>query len=196
MFHSIPAQIQECMRDLEARDAVERLGNLPKEQRLAQVPPEVGKFIALLCANSPKGMVFDIGTSGGYSGLWLSLACMQRGDKLTTFDIQEEKVLMAQKTFAEAGVDSMVKVIHGDVRNHISRFPPTAFIFMDAEKDVYLDCYEHIIPNLVPGGMLIANSALSQTQQLSLYLHRAYQDPRVDVLIVPLGKGLLVCRKC
>ncbi|PWH15924.1 MAG: methyltransferase [Anaerolineae bacterium] len=196
MFHAIPAPIQECMRDLEARDAVERLGSLPKHQRLAQVPPEVGRFLALMCANAPKGMVFDIGTSGGYSGLWLALACMVRGDKLTTFEIQEEKVQMAQKTFNVAGLASMVKVIHGDVRQHISRFPPTAFIFMDAEKDVYLDCYEHIIPNLVSGGLLIANSALSQTQQLSLYLHRAYQDTRVDVMIVPLGKGLLICRKC
>ena len=196
MFHSIPAQIQECMRDLEARDAVERLGNLPKQQRLAQVPPETGKFIAMLCAAAPKGMVFDVGTSGGYASLWLALACMQRGDKLTTFEIEEEKVLMAQKTFREAGVEALVKVIHGDVRNHISRFPPTGFIFMDAEKDDYLDCYEQIVPNRVPGGILVANSALSQTQQLSLYLHRAYHDPRVDVLIVPLGKGLLVCRKC
>ena len=196
MFHTIPHQIQECMRDLEARDAVERLGNLPKDQRLAQVPPETGKFLALQCANAPKGMVFDVGTSGGYSSLWISLACMQRGDKLTTFEIQEDKVQIAEKTFRAAGIESLIKVVHGDVRNYISRFPPTAFCFIDAEKDVYLDCYEHIIPNLVPGGLLIANSALSQTQQLSLYLHRAYHDPRVDVLIVPLGKGLLVCRKC
>jgi predicted O-methyltransferase YrrM len=196
MFHNIPAQIQECMRDLEARDAVERLGNLPKQQRLAQVPPETGKFIALLCAAAPKGTVFDVGTGVGYASLWLAIACMQRGDKLTTFEIEEEKVLMAQKTFREAGVESIVKVIHDDVRNHISRFPPSAFIFMDAEKDVYLDCYEQIVPNLVPGGIMIANSALSQTQQLSLYLHRAYHDPRVDVLIAPIGKGLLVCRKC
>lgn len=196
MFHAIPAPIQECMRDLEARDAVERLSSLPQAQRLAQVPPEVGRFLALMCANAPEGMVFDIGTSGGYSGLWIALACMTRGDKLTTFEIQEEKVRMAKHTFEQAGLSAMVKVVHGDVRDHISRFPPTAFIFMDAEKDVYLDCYEHIIPNLVTGGLLIANSALSPTQQLSLYLHRVYQDSRVDALIVPLGKGLLVCRKC
>ncbi len=196
MFHNIPAQIQECMRDLEARDAVERLGNVPKQQRLAQVPAETGKFIALLCANAPKGTVFDVGTSGGYASLWLALACIQRGDKLTTFESEAEKVLMAQKTFYEAGLAALVKIIHGDVRDHISRFPPAAFIFLDAEKDIYLDCYEQIIPNLVPGGIMVANSALSQTQQLSLYLHRAYHDPRVDATMVPLGKGLLVCRKC
>lgn len=66
---------------------------------------------------------------------------------------------------------------------------------MDAGKDVYRDCDEHII-NLVMGGLLIANSALSPIQQHSLYLHRVYQDSRVDALVLPLGKGPLVCRKC
>jgi predicted O-methyltransferase YrrM len=196
MFHNIPFQIQECMRDLEARDAVERLGNMPKDQRLAQIPPETGKFLALQCSNAPKGMVIDVGTSGGYSSLWLALACMQRGDILTTFEIQEDKVRLARNTFKEAGVADIINLVHGDVRNYISKVPPTAFCFVDAEKEVYLDCYEQIIPNLVPGGLLVANGALSQTQQLSLYLHRAYHDQRIDVLIIPLGKGLLVCRKC
>jgi caffeoyl-CoA O-methyltransferase len=195
MFHDIPEQVQECMRDLEARDMVERGSNMPKPQRLRQISPEIGKFLAILCLDAPKGMIVEVGTSGGYSSLWLSLACKRRGDKLTTFEVQEEKVKIARETFEKAGVNALVNVVHGDVRDYISRFPPTAFCFIDAEKDVYVDCYEQIIPNLLPGGMLVANGALTQTDQLSMYLGRAYRDPRVDTLVVPIGRGLLMCRK-
>jgi caffeoyl-CoA O-methyltransferase len=195
MFHEIPEQIQECMRELEAQDMVERGSDMPKSQRLRQIPPETGKFLALLCLDAPKGMIVEVGTSGGYSGLWLALACMRRGDKLTTFEVQQEKVQVARETFRKAGIAPTINVVHGDVRNYISRFPPTAFCFLDAEKDVYVDCYEQIIPNLVPGGMLVANGALTQTDQLSMYLGRAYRDPRVDTLVVPIGRGLLICRK-
>jgi predicted O-methyltransferase YrrM len=149
----------------------------------------------MLCLDVPQGLIVEVGTSGGYASLWLSLACKQRGDKLTTFEIQEEKVSVARETFRKARIDSSVTVIHGDVRNYISRLPPTAFCFMDAEKDVHLEVYEQILPNLISGGMLVANGALAQTDQLSLYLGRAYRDPRVDTLVVPIGRGLLICRK-
>ncbi len=195
MYHTIPEQIKDCMRELESRDIAERTSDLPVGQRLRQVSPDTGKFLAMLCLDVPKGMIVEVGTSGGYSGLWLSLACKQRGVKLTTFEVNEEKVRMARETFQKAGVDSTINVIHGDVREYISRFPPTAFCFMDAEKDVQQDVYDLIVPNMVSGGMLVANGALAQTDQLSMYLAHAYRDPRVDTLLVPIGRGLLICRK-
>jgi predicted O-methyltransferase YrrM len=195
MYHTIPEQIKDCMRELESRDIAERGSDMPMGQRLRQVSPDTGKFLAMLCLDAPNGMIVEVGTSGGYSGLWLSLACKQRNDKLTTFEVQEDKVIVARETFRKAGVDTTINVIHGDVRNYISRFPPTAFCFMDAEKDVHQDCYEQIIPNMLSGGMLVANGALAQTDQLSLYLGHAYRDPRVDTLVVPIGRGLLICRK-
>ena len=75
MFHTIPAQMRERMQALEARDAQDRADGTPRMQRLRQIPPVTGKFLALLCASAPKGGVLEVGTSGGYSSLWLSLAC-------------------------------------------------------------------------------------------------------------------------
>jgi predicted O-methyltransferase YrrM len=195
MYHNIPDQIKDCMRELETRDVMERSSNLPVAARLQQISPDTGKFLAMLCMDVPKGLIVEVGTSGGYASLWLGLACKQRGDKLTTFEIQDDKISTARETFRKAGVDSIINVVHGDVRAYIPRLPPTAFCFMDAEKDVHLEVYEQILPNLVSGGMLVANGALAQTDQLSLYLGRAYRDPRVDTLVVPIGRGLLLCRK-
>ncbi len=195
MYHNIPDKIKECMRELETRDVMERSSTIPLQYRLQQVSPDTGKFLAMLCIDVPKGLIMEVGTSGGYASLWLSLACKQREDKLTTFEIQEDKFIVAMETFRKSGIDSSINLVLGDARSYISRMPPISFCFMDAEKDVHLEIYEQIMPNLVSGGMLVANGALAQTDQLSLYLGRAYRDPRVDTLVVPIGRGLLICRK-
>ena len=72
MFHDISPEIQIQMQRLEAIDAKDREDGTPRLQRLRQIPPETGKFIALLAANAPAGQMLEIGTSAGYSTLWLS----------------------------------------------------------------------------------------------------------------------------
>jgi predicted O-methyltransferase YrrM len=162
---------------------------------LRQIPPVTGKFLALLCASAPKGGVLEVGTSGGYSSLWLSLACRERGDRLTTFEILDEKVARANQTFETAGLSSQIQLIHDDARHVISGYAGVAFCFLDAEKEVYLDVYEKVAPNLVPGGILAADNAINHAESLADFLIRAENDTRVDALVVPIGKGILVCRK-
>ena len=183
------------MHLLEERHAQEKLDGTPLLQRLRQIPPETGKFLALLCASAPAGGVLEVGTSGGYSSLWLSLACQERGNQLTTFEILEEKVARAKETFEAARVSSLIQLIHGDARHVISGYANVAFCFLDAEKDVYTDVYEKVVPNLVRGGILAADNVISHAAELGSFTTRAENDPRVDALVVPIGKGILVCRK-
>ena len=70
-----------------------------------------------------------------------------------------------------------------------------AFCFLDAEKEVYRDCYEAVIPRLVSGGLLVADNAINHAPTLQPMLDRALADERVDAMIVPIAKGELVCRK-
>ena len=195
MFHNIPKPILNRMNELEAQDSLDREDGTPRLQRLRQIPPVTGKFLALLCAIAPKGGVLEVGTSGGYSSLWLSLACKERGDHLTTFEILKEKVVRANETFEAAGVSRQIQLIHGDARQVISGYANVAFCFLDAEKDVYLDVYEKTIPNLVPGGILAADNIISHANELAGFAAHAESDTRVDALVVPIGKGILVCRK-
>jgi len=195
MFHNIPDPILKRMRVLESQDAMDRQDGTPHLQRLRQIPPVTGKFLALLCASAPKGGVLEVGTSGGYSSLWLSLACQERGDHLTTFEILEEKVARANETFEAAEVSRQIQLIHGDAREVISGYRDVAFCFLDAEKDVYTDVYEKVVPNLVSGGILAADNAINHADKLAEFLAHAENDLRVDALVVPIGKGILVCRK-
>ncbi len=195
MFHTIPEQMLKRMQALESQDNTDRADGTPTARRLRQIPPETGKFLALLCANAPEGNVIEIGTSGGYSSMWLSLACRARRDKLTTFEILPNKVALATETFRMAGIEDTVQLIQGDARPLLDQYHQIAFCFLDAEKDVYTDCYDKVIPNLVPGGLLAADNVLSHQDDLASFVEHAEADPRVDALTVPIGKGVLVCRK-
>ncbi|HET6446746.1 MAG TPA: O-methyltransferase [candidate division Zixibacteria bacterium] len=195
MFHTIRESISSRMRYLEAIDAIDRVDGTPRLERLRQIPPETGKFLALLAASVPQGSILEIGTSAGYSTLWLSLACEYLERRLTTFEVLSDKALLAKETFRSAGVEDLVDLVEGDALEHLPKFDRIAFCFLDAEKEIYERCYEEIIPRLVPGGLLVADNAINHQESLQTVLARAAADARVDSLVVPIGKGELVCRK-
>lgn len=195
MFHNIPKAIEERMHYLESLDDKERLDEKPLLHRLRQIPPETGKFIALLAATAPQGTYLEIGTSAGYSTLWLALACKELGRKLVTFEVLEEKAHLAKETFKVAGVEQVIELVTGDAREYLHNYRNVSFCFLDAEKEAYYDCYEKVVPNMVSGGLLVADNAISHKNELKAMLERALNDQRVDALVVPIGRGELVCRK-
>jgi len=195
VFHDIPRRIAQRMQYLEQIDARDRDDGTPRLQRLRQIPPETGRFIALLAASAPPGRCIEIGTSAGYSALWLALACRLRGDQLTTYELLDGKVALARETLASAGVTDVVQLVHGDARDHLADLTDIAFCFLDAEKESYAECYEAVVPRLTSGGILVADNAINHAATLQPMLDRALADSRVDAVIVPIGKGELVCRK-
>lgn len=195
MFHEIPQKILSRMRELEEIDRRDRGDGTPRLQRLRQVPPETGRFIAMLAAVAPDGDCIEIGTSAGYSTLWLALACRITGRKVTTFEILQEKANLAEATFAAAGVGDVVRLVRGDALDLLANYNEIGFCFLDAEKEVYGRCYEEVVPRLVSGGILVADNATNHQATLQPMLDRALRDERVDALIVPIGKGELLCRK-
>lgn len=195
MFHTIPQAMQARMNVLEAIDARDREDGTTRLQRLRQIPPETGRFLALLAANTPPGNWIEIGSSAGYSTMWLALAARAAGRHLTTFELLPEKVALARETIRLAGIEDVVQLVAGDARDHLPQATDIAFCFLDAEKEVYGDCYEMVVPNLIPGGLLIADNAINHRETLQPLLDRALEDERVDALIVPIGKGELLCRK-
>jgi caffeoyl-CoA O-methyltransferase len=195
MFHDIRTSILQRMKELEEIDAADRGDGTPRMQRLRQVPPDTGKFIALLAATAPAGTYIEVGTSAGYSSLWLALACEKLGRHLITFEVLPEKARLARETFSRAGVEPSVQLIESDVRRCLHAYEDISFCFLDAEKEVYAECYELIIPRMVSGGILVADNAINHRETLEPMLQSALNDRRVDALIVPIGKGELVCRK-
>jgi len=195
MFHDMQDAILNRMRYLEEIDDRDRNDGTQRMERLRQIPPETGKFIALMAASTPPGSMIEIGTSAGYSSLWLSLACERLDRRLTTFELLPEKVKLARETFRAAGVEEVIDLVEGDARQQLGLYQQIAFCFLDAEKELYGDCYRLVVERLVPGGMLLADNAISHVEFLTPLLDRASADKRVDSLVVPIGKGVLLCRR-
>ena len=195
MFHQIPDLIQKRMKYLEDLDKKDREDGTSRLQRLRQIPPETGKFISLLAASAPPGKLIEIGTSAGYSTLWLSLACQECDKKIITFELLEEKVKLAKETFRITNVEPFVELKEGDARNLLKDFQNISFCFLDAEKEFYEELIDLVIPKMVRGALFIADNVISHEEELKPVLNKVFMDKRVDSLIVPLGKGLLLCRK-
>jgi caffeoyl-CoA O-methyltransferase len=195
VFSDLPPAMAARMRALEEIDGRDRSDGTPQARRLRQIPPETGRFLALLATMAPAGAVVEIGTSAGYSALWLSLACRLTERRLTTFEVDPAKVALAAETFALAGVGDVVDQVEGDVRDDPDALGPVGFCFLDAEKEVYPGCYEAVVERLVPGGILVADNVISHEVQLAPFVAAVLADERVDAVVVPIGKGELLCRR-
>ena len=195
MFQTISPAMQARMRFLEQLDAEDRLDGTPHTERLRQIPPVTGRFLAILAASVPEGEIVEIGTSAGYSTMWLTLACAAGGRPITTFEVLDNKIALAQETFRSAGIEDCVRLVPGDAREFLPTMQPIAFCFLDADKTIYQDCYDLVVPNLASGGLFLADNVISHATELEPFLERAAVDERVDAVVVPIGKGLLLCRK-
>lgn len=195
MFEQIHPAMAARMRELEAIDARDRTDGTPQSQRLRQVPPESGRFIALLAASAPPGAWIEVGTSAGYSTLWLALAARECGTTVTTYEVAENKLALARETFRIAAVEDVVRLAAADARERIAGHGPIGFCFIDAEKEIYDDCYDLAMGQLVPGGLIVADNAISHQSELQPFIDRVLADARVDALVVPIGTGELLCRR-
>lgn len=195
MFEAISPSMLARMQELEAIDLRDRTDGTPHSKRLRQVPPDAARFIAILAAAAPAGPCIEIGTSAGYSTLWLALAARATRRRVTTFEIDPAKCALARETFAVAGVADLVDLIPGDALTQLANYRGIGFCFLDAEKDIYDSCFDLVVPRMATGGLLIADNAISHQRELRPLLDRALSDPRVDSVLVPIGTGDLVCRK-
>ena len=123
------------------------------------------------------------------------MACRLLGRRATTFEVLDEKATLARETFALTSIDDVVEFIHGDARDHLPSCEEISFCFLDAEKDIYAECYEAVVPNSTKGGIRVADSAINLEATLWPVLERALADDRVDAMVVPLANGDLVCRQ-
>src|SRR5215470_12348134 len=115
MFHDISAEMQQVMRDLE--DETER-----NQSALRSVSVDVGRFLTLLAISAPQGAFIELGSSAGYSSLWLSLAARARGVTLTTVELNKKKVALARENISRAGAAGSVQSVHGDALVYATRF--------------------------------------------------------------------------
>jgi caffeoyl-CoA O-methyltransferase len=123
------------------------------------VPVTDGRMLRLLTEVAGAKNVVELGTSTGLSGLWLCLALQKTGGRLTTFEYDSGRAATARGHFKEAGVDQIVTVVEGDAHQTISRLKdPIDVLFIDADKEGYVDYLNKLLPLIRPGGLILAHN--------------------------------------
>ena len=192
----IDTKARAVLDELERQDALERQQGAPREQRLRQVTPDVGRFLhTLVLATRPRA-ILEIGSSGGYSAVWLATAARAVRATVLALEIDPVKVRLATSNLRRAGVDDVVTVNQGDAFDYLGdRREPLDFVFLDAEKEDYLRFLELIVPLLPVGGLLVADNLISHADDLAEFRECALSDPRLSAVVIPIGRGELLAVK-
>ena len=174
-------------RILATIDAAAKAGDLYEN-----VPAADGRLLRLLTEAVNAKHVVEIGTSTGISGLWFCMALEKTGGKLTTFEYDAGRAATARKHFKEAGVDQMVTVVEGDAHRTITRLKePIDIVFIDADKEGYVDYLNKVLPSVRPGGLILAHNV----GMVPDYVKAVTSNADLETVFYMRGAGLAVTLK-
>jgi predicted O-methyltransferase YrrM len=157
------------------------------QRGMLNVPMDDGRLLRILAETVGAKHVVEIGTSNGYSSLWLLLALRTTGGKLTTFEIDPDKVRLAADNFKKAGVDKLVTIIEGDAHKEVAKVKETIdILFLDADKDGYLDYLNKLLPLVRSGGLIVSHNWGSMDQD---YIERLTKSPDLETIIQNIQLG-------
>jgi caffeoyl-CoA O-methyltransferase len=143
------------------------------------VAADNGRMLRLLAETAGAKNVVEIGTSTGYSALWICLALQSTGGRLKTLEIDPGRAEQARKHFVQAGVDGLVEVVVGDAHENVKRLKdPIDLLFLDADKEGYASYLKTLLPLVRPGGLIAAdNVAMAED-----YVKAVTTDPQLDTV--------------
>ncbi len=184
-------QIAALLADMDAVDAKAREETEDKWLRPRSLHPDSARFLSLLAQAAGARAILEIGTSVGFSTVHLALAARETGGHVTTLELLPAKYEAAQANLARGGLAPLVTQHLGDALALLPTLPgPWDLVFLDPEKELYLDAWNLFKDNVQPGGVVVADNLLSHAEDLAGYGEAVRADGRYDTLTVPIGLGL------
>jgi predicted O-methyltransferase YrrM len=154
--------------------------------RYWSVPRKDGEFLHFLVKATRARSVLEVGTSHGYSAVWMGLALEETGGRLTTIEIDQARHDLARKHVSEAGLSLRVALIRGDAHAELPKLDgPFDLVFLDADKEGQVDYFHKLFPGkLAPGGVLAVHNAIRQAGSMRDYLELIRKHPDFDTVTV------------
>ena len=165
-------------------------------QRYRNIEPESALFLAIQIHIQQSKEILEIGTSTGYSTLWLAHAVQQTQGRVTTLEIDPARTAQAQHHAQELGLDDVIDFWVGDAEKYLAKATQQYdFIFLDAERDAYVGYWAFLQKMLNPcGGVLIVDNVISHAAQVKCFIELIENDPRFISMTLPIGADLyMVC---
>ena len=169
--------------------------------------PVEGTLLRMLVQLSGARRVLEIGTYTGYSALSMA-AGLPDGGELITCDINPETTRIAQSFWARSLHGGKIRQKSGAALDTLRALPSDLafdFVFLDADKENYVNYYEAILPRLRPGGLLVADNALWSGRVLDpkdksdhaivAFNAKVHSDPCVEHALLSVRDGVMLIRK-
>jgi predicted O-methyltransferase YrrM len=187
-------RLANLLRRLEAEGAANDAREADRRNKLLNLERPTAELVAMLVRTSARRNVLEIGTSNGYSTLWIAEALSYHtGAKLTTIEREAGKQAAARENLASVRLAHVVDFCLGDATEFVRGLAgPFDCIFFDADRVSAPAQLEILLPKLTPRALLLADNALSHPEEIAGYRNFVEQLPNVAWTLVPVGKGLHV----
>lgn len=159
--------------------------------RMLNITPDTGEFLQVLVHATQARQILEIGTSNGYSTIWLADAVEPLAGKVTTLEYAADKVEMAATNFAKAGVQDWIQQVQGDAGVYLQQAESGSvdLLFLDSERSQYLAWWPDLKRVLAAGATLVVDNATSHAAEMQSFIELVKGDSDFVCCTVPVGNG-------
>jgi predicted O-methyltransferase YrrM len=186
-------QIRNFLMQLEDRARIHDARETEHSRKLLSLEPQTAELISIFARSSRARRILEIGTSGGYSTIWLAASVGSEGGRVISIDRNPEKHKLAQENLLAAGVLQFVDLRLGDATQVIKTLAgPFDFVFFDGDRTSAPGQLALLLSELAPQALVLADNALSHPQEIAGYLAMVTTLTQFQHVLIPVGKGLSV----
>jgi predicted O-methyltransferase YrrM len=166
-----------------------------QDQRMRAVGPNTGQFINILAKSLKAPTILELGTSFGYSGIWLAEAARATGGRLITMELHGYKSAFAHEMAIKAELADFIDFKIGDAVQMIGKLQTSVdFVLVDLWKELYVPCLEAFYPKLNAGAIIVADNMLGTDPNVKVYGKAVRTKPAITSVLLPVGSGIEVSR--
>lgn len=189
--------LKELLEELEAFGQSNDETVKDRPRRMLNITRDTGEFLSVLIRIMGARRVLEIGTSNGYSTLWLAVAARTIDGTVTTVEMSQFKIEMAAKNFVRSGLVGYIIQIEGEAGGVLSGAADAAFdmVFLDSERSEYVGWWPDLKRVLRPGGLLVVDNANSHAEEMAPLISIIQADEDFVTSLVPVGNGELLATK-
>ena len=186
-------KLREFLKELEALGRENDARATERARMMLNLEPASANLISILVRASGVTRGIEVGTSNGYSTIWLAWSLAPANGRIISIDRNPDKHEMARENLARAGFDDRVELRTGDAAEIVRGLAgPFDLVFLDADRRKFPEILEALLPKLAKKALLIADNVLSHPEEISEYLKAISNRPDFEHTTVPVGKGLSI----
>ncbi|WP_136064005.1 O-methyltransferase [Modicisalibacter radicis] len=193
----MPSSLEALKAELEHFGRENDGSHSERSRRMLNITRDTGEFLSVLVRATAARHILEIGTSNGYSTLWLAEAARATGGKVTTVEASHYKAGLASETFSRSGLEEHITLVHDDAQAVLVQAAEASVdvLFLDSERSRYPGWWGQIRRVLRPGGLLIVDNAVSHQEEMAPFAALLESDGKFTISLVPVGNGELLAVK-